>query len=147
MWQLLGGQSRNKLRVYGHVYAETLDEVLSECRRLRADGFTAVGHINPFLDEASEQDVFGPTHPASTVDADHDAVKALIRWVEQGVALDRIVATKYVNNASAHGIERQRPLCAYPTVARYDGRGDLTAPAASPAARRTRPTWHPARRR
>lgn len=51
VWQLLGGAYRHKLRVYGHVYAETLEEVLAECRRLRAEGFTAVGHINPFLDE------------------------------------------------------------------------------------------------
>ncbi|WP_251866022.1 mandelate racemase/muconate lactonizing enzyme family protein [Achromobacter sp. Marseille-Q4962] len=58
VWQLLGGSYRNKLRVYGHVYAETLDEVLAECRRLRDEGFTAVGHINPFLDEPEGQSYF-----------------------------------------------------------------------------------------
>lgn len=58
VWQLLGGGYRHKLRVYGHVYAETLEEVLADCRRLRAEGFTAVGHINPFLDEPEGQDYF-----------------------------------------------------------------------------------------
>ncbi|WP_028606087.1 mandelate racemase/muconate lactonizing enzyme family protein [Ottowia thiooxydans] len=58
VWQLLGGQYRNKLRVYGHVYAESLEEVLKECRRLRAEGFTAVGHINPFLDEPEGETYF-----------------------------------------------------------------------------------------
>jgi galactonate dehydratase len=58
LWDLLGGAYRNKLRVYGHVYAETLEEVLSECRRLRDEGFTAVGHINPFLDEPEGHEYF-----------------------------------------------------------------------------------------
>lgn len=58
VWQLLGGGYRHKLRVYGHVYAETLEEVLADCRRLRSEGFTAVGHINPFLDEPEGQEYF-----------------------------------------------------------------------------------------
>lgn len=58
VWQLLGGKYRTKLRVYGHVYAQTMDEVLNECRRLRDEGFTAVGHINPFLDEPESQTYF-----------------------------------------------------------------------------------------
>ncbi|NOV24493.1 mandelate racemase/muconate lactonizing enzyme family protein [Cupriavidus necator] len=58
VWQLLGGAYRDKLRVYGHVYAETLEEVLADCRRLREEGFTAVGHINPFLDEPEGQSYF-----------------------------------------------------------------------------------------
>jgi feruloyl esterase len=51
-------------------------------------------------------------------------VKALERWVEQGVAPDRIVATHYVNNAAAQGIAFQRPLCPYPERAEYAGKGD-----------------------
>lgn len=58
VWQLLGGMYRDKLRVYGHVYAETLDEVLADCCRLRVQGFTAIGHINPFLDEPEGQSYF-----------------------------------------------------------------------------------------
>jgi galactonate dehydratase len=68
VWQLLGGAYRNKLRVYGHVYAETLDEVLADCRRLREEGFTAVGHINPFLDEP-EGETYFRSHAGKVRDA------------------------------------------------------------------------------
>lgn len=50
--QLLGGAYRKKARVYGHVYAPTIEQVLAELGRLKDKGFTAVGHLNPFLDEA-----------------------------------------------------------------------------------------------
>jgi len=53
----------------------------------------------------------------------HDVLSALERWVEDGVAPKSIVAVKYVNNNPALGIERTRPLCVYPKVAVYKGRG------------------------
>jgi len=59
-------------------------------------------------------------------DADHDVTAALERWVEQGVAPDRIVAAKWkldLNRDS--GIARTRPLCARPRVARYKGSGSI----------------------
>jgi feruloyl esterase len=43
--------------------------------------------------------------------------------VEDGVAPERIVAVKYVNDSPAQGIARTRPLCVYPKVAVYKGRG------------------------
>jgi feruloyl esterase len=54
---------------------------------------------------------------------EHDILSALERWVEEGVAPERIVAVKYVNNQPAQGIQRTRPLCAYPKVAVYKGTG------------------------
>ena len=54
---------------------------------------------------------------------EHDILIALERWVEEGVAPERIVAVKYVNNLPAQGIARTRPLCAYPKVAVYKGEG------------------------
>ena len=54
---------------------------------------------------------------APLADADHDVVKALERWVEHGVAPERIIATKYVNDNPANGIALTRPLCPYPQVA------------------------------
>ena len=51
-----------------------------------------------------------------------DAVGALERWVEKGQAPDRLDAS----HASSDGaIDRTRPLCAYPHVARYKGAGSL----------------------
>jgi feruloyl esterase len=63
--------------------------------------------------------------PASQMDADHDLVSAVARWVEKGVAPDKIIATKYVDNSPAKGVAFQRPLCAYPQVAHYKGSGDM----------------------
>jgi len=54
---------------------------------------------------------------------EHDILSALERWVEEGVAPERIVAVKYVNDQPAQGIARTRPLCAYPKTAVYKGRG------------------------
>jgi feruloyl esterase len=62
---------------------------------------------------------------APVVDADHDVLKALERWVEQGIAPEKIIATHYVDNKSANGVQFQRPLCPFPQVARFKG-GDPT---------------------
>jgi hypothetical protein len=56
-------------------------------------------------------------------DADHDMLRAVVRWVEQGVAPDRIIATKYVNDSAAQGVVRTRPLCAFPKTAKWTGVG------------------------
>ena len=64
------------------------------------------------------------TNNGPVIDADHDLVKALERWVEQGVGPERIIATHYVNNAPAQGVAFQRPLCAYPERGEYVGAGD-----------------------
>jgi len=50
-------------------------------------------------------------------------MKALERWVEQGVAPEKIIASHYVDGDPARGVQFERPLCPYPQVARYDGRG------------------------
>jgi feruloyl esterase len=57
------------------------------------------------------------------VDAKHDLLKALELWVERGTAPDKIIATKYLNDNPANGIASQRPLCPYPQISSYDGRG------------------------
>jgi len=54
---------------------------------------------------------------APLADADHDVVKALEQWVEHGIAPDRIIATKFVNDNPANGVALTRPLCPYPQVA------------------------------
>jgi hypothetical protein len=57
------------------------------------------------------------------IDAKHDLLKALETWVERGGAPDKIIATKYFNDDPAKGVALQRPLCPYPQISRYDGRG------------------------
>jgi len=48
-----------------------------------------------------------------------DVVGALEQWVERGKAPDRIVAAHSANGK----VDRTRPLCPYPQVARYKGTG------------------------
>jgi feruloyl esterase len=57
-------------------------------------------------------------------DADHDVVVALEQWVEKGLAPERIIATKYVENDRTKGIAMTRPLCVFPKAAKYVGTGD-----------------------
>jgi len=69
---------------------------------------------------------FGQNLPQSTPLSnapEHDILSALERWVEKGVAPKRIVAVKYIGDQPAQGIDRTRPLCAYPKVAVYKGAG------------------------
>ena len=68
-----------------------------------------------------------------------DAVTALEQWVEKGVAPETLVAS----HSTAGKVDRTRPLCAYPKVARYKGTGSIdeavnftcVAPPAPPAPR------------
>ena len=53
---------------------------------------------------------------------DFDALSALVEWVEQGKAPDRILARSSPSNR-VHP-DRSRPLCAWPSYPKYDGRGD-----------------------
>jgi galactonate dehydratase len=42
---------RHKARLYGHVKGRTIETLIAEAKRLKAEGFTALGHLNPLLDE------------------------------------------------------------------------------------------------
>ena len=50
-----------------------------------------------------------------------DMIAPLVRWVEGGVAPDRLVARK----REGEKVVRTRPLCPYPQVARYTGKGSI----------------------
>jgi feruloyl esterase len=68
-----------------------------------------------------------------------DAVAALEQWVEKGAAPDKLIAT----HGTAGKVDRSRPLCVYPQVARYKGTGSTDdaasfACAAPPGALRAR---------
>jgi feruloyl esterase len=62
-------------------------------------------------------------------DPEHDAIAALERWVEQGIAPDHFIAT--TDPRPLHALENPvnpatftRLLCLFPEVARYKGVGD-----------------------
>lgn len=84
-------------------------------RRARHDG--ARGSVDDFLRlflAPGMQHCAGGPGPNT-----FDAVGALERWVEQGVAPDRIVAAHRTGGV----VDRTRPLCPHPLVARWDGVG------------------------
>jgi len=61
---------------------------------------------------------------SAQADPDHDVVLALDRWVEHGVAPEKIIAAGFVDGNPAKGVSMTRPLCPYPQQARYKGAGD-----------------------
>jgi feruloyl esterase len=76
----------------------------------------------------------GPTNfgnaapqPGTPVDAEHDVLMALDRWVTQGVAPDKLIGTGKTGadpKSGSGGVPLTRPLCPYPKLARYKGQGD-----------------------
>lgn len=54
-----------------------------------------------------------------------DTLTALERWVENGLAPEEIVATKYTNDDPAQPVQRAMPLCSFPAQARRAGYGDV----------------------
>ncbi|KAJ1305115.1 hypothetical protein OPQ81_000152 [Rhizoctonia solani] len=52
-------------------------------------------------------------------DAEHDAVLALMRWVENGTAPDQIISAKYVDDDKTQGVEFTRLLCPYPQQGKH----------------------------
>lgn len=67
-YQLLGGPTRDKARVYYHVYGKTREELVQGCIAAKEAGFTAVGHLTPFTDDPREQPYF-KTHASKIGDA------------------------------------------------------------------------------
>ena len=62
-------------------------------------------------------------------DAQHDALLALMSWVENGTAIDQIVATTWTKtNDPKSGVLRQRPICHLPKKQIYRGTGDSSNP-------------------
>ncbi|MEZ4733528.1 MAG: galactonate dehydratase [Caldilineaceae bacterium] len=76
-YQLMGGKTRDKARVYYHVFGETKEELIQGCIDAKAQGFTAVGHLTPFLDDSRDLPYF-KTH----VDKIEDAIETVARYRE-----------------------------------------------------------------
>lgn len=65
---LLGGPARTSARLYAHVKAATKQEMVARCLERKQQGFTAIGHLNPFLDEERSVPYFKP-HARKIADA------------------------------------------------------------------------------
>ncbi len=68
VYDLLGGKCRDKARVYYHVFGQTTEELVQGCIAAKGQGFTAVGHLTPFLDEPRAVPYF-KTHAGKIQDA------------------------------------------------------------------------------
>ncbi len=51
VYRLLGGKCRDKVRVYNHTAGQTEEELVENAIKGKEAGFTALGHLNPYLDE------------------------------------------------------------------------------------------------
>lgn len=58
---LLGGPSRKRARLYAHVKAKSRERMMEIALERKTRGFTAIGHVNPFLDE-DRGDAFYKSH-------------------------------------------------------------------------------------
>lgn len=73
VYELLGGKTRDKARVYYHVKGPTVGAQVEKCIEAKERGYTAVGHLNPFLDEERSKTYF-QTH-AAKINGATDAVR------------------------------------------------------------------------
>ncbi len=111
VYQLLGGKCRDKARVYGHVIGRTKEELVKGCVQAKAEGYTAVGHLTPFLDELRSVPYY-KTH----ADKIHDAIRTVAAYREAvGDEVDLCIEIhRRLNPAEAivlgRGIEPYRPF-------------------------------------
>ncbi|HKM40116.1 MAG TPA: mandelate racemase/muconate lactonizing enzyme family protein [bacterium] len=57
-FMLLGGKCRDRVRCYYHVMGKTRDKLVEDCVKAKELGYTAVGHLSPFLDEPRNEPYF-----------------------------------------------------------------------------------------
>lgn len=51
VYRLLGGKCRDKVRVYNHTAGRTEEELIENALKGVEEGYSALGHLNPYLDE------------------------------------------------------------------------------------------------
>lgn len=63
-----------------------------------------------------QDDSLGGSGQSAVFDEEHDAILALMRWVENGTAPDSLISASYVNKNKTEGVAFTRLLCPYPQV-------------------------------
>ena len=111
VYELLGGKMRHKARLYGHVKGRTIETLVEEAVRLKEAGFTALGHLNPLLDESEDEPYYKP-HAAQIEEA-IDNVRRLREAVGPKVDLcieihRRLTPPEAI--ALGRGIEKYTPM-------------------------------------
>jgi galactonate dehydratase len=111
VYQLMGGKTRDKARVYCHISGDTREKLVSSVKAAKEAGFTAVGHLTPFLDEPRSLPYFS-THANKMRDA-IEAVGAYREAVGDDVDLCIEVHRRLTPSESitlARGIEKYHPF-------------------------------------
>jgi feruloyl esterase len=72
--------------------------------------------------------VFNTDAAGVALDQTADLVDQLLSWVEEGIAPETLLGTKYVNDTGTQGVAFQRPICPYPTEAVWNGQGMWESP-------------------
>ena len=68
---------------------------------------------------------FGQAPYSLDMAPERNLLVALDQWVSKGVVPQEMIATKFVNDDPKQGIARTRPVCPYPKVAKWDGKGSI----------------------
>ncbi|KZT58350.1 tannase and feruloyl esterase [Calocera cornea HHB12733] len=63
--------------------------------------------------------------PPGKNDSSHDVLLALIEWVEDGIAPNSFIATKYKDDDLSKDVEMTRPICQLGQVLVYSGAGNV----------------------
>lgn len=111
VYQLLGGKCRDMARAYYHVFAGTTEELVSACVDAKAKGFTAIGHLSPFLDTPRSEPYY-ETHVAmieSAVDRIRRCREAVGAEVDLCIEIHRRL-TPAQAIVLARGLEVYRPF-------------------------------------
>ncbi|MDB5527358.1 MAG: mandelate racemase/muconate lactonizing enzyme family protein [Devosia sp.] len=135
--ELLGGKVRNKARAYYHVFGRTKEELYAGVKSAREQGFTAVGHLTPFLDTPREEPFF-----QSYARKIGDAVETVARYREiAGPDMDLCIEihrrlTPYEAVQFGRAIEPYHPLFLEDPVTpdNFDEMGDVAAKLGIPIA-------------
>ncbi|HET6195488.1 MAG TPA: galactonate dehydratase [Acetobacteraceae bacterium] len=111
VYELLGGRMRHKARLYGHVKGRTIETLVEEAVRLKEAGFTALGHLNPLLDESEDEPFYKPH--AARIEEAIDNVRRLREAVGPKVDLcieihRRLTPPEAI--ALGRGIEKYTPM-------------------------------------
>ena len=93
------------------------DEGANTSSFLRMFMLPGVGHCSG---GPGPRNIGGSTGTAPVDDAAHDVVRALDRWVTQGIPPEAMIAFKVATDGA---VTQTRPLCAWPKAAVYKGSG------------------------
>ena len=110
-YRILGGGARERVRTYYHVQGGSTEEIIASCVAAKEKGYTAVGHLSPFLDEPRQRPYF-MSYSAMVTDAE-ERVRAIREAVGTDVDLclelhRRLTPAEAV--AFSRAVEKYRPL-------------------------------------